>query len=82
MHHFYNIGAEWVSTIICVQLRELVKPHPPSIDGFVLQTYALYFAQTTSPPGISKAIAELVERSIEKPPFVFPREIGRRSGAL
>ena len=26
MHHFYNIGAEWVSTIICVQVRELFKP--------------------------------------------------------
>jgi hypothetical protein len=26
MHHFYNIGAEWVSTIICVQVRVLAKP--------------------------------------------------------
>ena len=74
MHHFYNIGAEWVSTNICVQVRELIKPRirknlettaitsahplsisakrhptvppPPQIDGFVVQTYALYFAQT------------------------------------
>ncbi|WP_259660969.1 hypothetical protein [Zwartia hollandica] len=25
MHHFYSIGAEWVSTIIYVQARELVN---------------------------------------------------------
>ncbi len=26
MHYFYNISDEWVSTVICVQVGELIKP--------------------------------------------------------
>jgi hypothetical protein len=55
---------------------------PPQIDGFVVQTYALCFAQTTSPPEISKAIAELVKQSIEKTFMFFWRNRAAKWGFL
>jgi len=52
MHYFYNIGAEWVSTIICVQVGELVNlPARKNLDTrAITSAYPLSISAKRYPP--------------------------------